>query len=93
MTPAEDVSSKLIALRAWLLESRLELERELDREPVPRTPAAEAIRHWKSMAIGQLELLRQMTSSVLTTVEVAYDLSLDAGTRGRKEDDYARGDS
>jgi hypothetical protein len=76
MTPAEDVRSKLIALRHWLLEAHRELERELDRELV-EGPAAEAIRHWKSMAVGQLEMLREMTTTVLTTVEVAYDLCLD----------------
>jgi hypothetical protein len=44
MTTAQDVSEKLIALRAWLSEARQELERELDREAATG-PSGEAARH------------------------------------------------
>jgi hypothetical protein len=64
------VSEKLIALGNWLAEARQELERELDREAATG-PSGEAARHWCSMAIGQLELLRDVASSVLSKVEVA----------------------
>jgi hypothetical protein len=78
MKIAQDVSEKLIALRAWLSEARQELERQLDREATPRGPAAEAIRQWQAMAIGQLELLRDVAGKVLSTVDVAYDVGLSA---------------
>lgn len=78
MTTARDVSEKLIALRAWLSEARQELERQLDSETAPRGPAEEAIRQWQAMAIGQLKLLRDVAGSVLSTVEVAYDVGLSA---------------
>jgi hypothetical protein len=75
MTTARDIAGKLIALRAWLSEARQELERELDHETAPLGPAEEAIRQWHCMAIGQLKLLRDMAGSVLSTVDVAYDIS------------------
>jgi len=75
------VSEKLIALGNWLAEARRELERELDSQGTPATPAEVVRRDWCSMAIGQLALLRDVAGSVLSTVDVAYDYRLLHGLR------------
>ncbi len=84
MTTAQDVSEKLIALRAWLSEARQELEREVDLEGTPAGPSEDARRHWCSMAIGQLEVLRHVAGYVLSTLDVAYDLGFSDGQRGQE---------
>lgn len=81
MTAAQDVSEKLIALGNWLAAARQELERELDSQGIPATPAEVVHRDWCSMAIGQLELLHDVASSVLSTVDVAYDVGFSDGPR------------
>jgi hypothetical protein len=62
MTTAQDVSDKLVALRAWLAEARVELEREMDPEATPAEPSEDAHRHWCSMAIGQLGPAKTLVS-------------------------------
>ncbi len=54
MTVARDVSEKLIALGNWLAEARRELERELDSQGTPATPAEVVHRDWCSMRLGSL---------------------------------------
>jgi hypothetical protein len=78
------VSQKLVALRAWLSEARVELEREMDGESTPAGPSEDARRHWCSMAIGQLALLYYADGAVLSTVDVAYDLGFSDGQRGQE---------
>ncbi len=81
MRTAQDVSEKLIALRAWLSEARQELERQMDREATAVGPSEDARRHWCSMAIGQLALLYDAAGAVLSTVDVAYDVGFSAPAR------------
>lgn len=77
MSTAQDVTGKLIALRAWLAEARDELEREMDREGAgPWAPGDDARRHWQSKAVGKLECLCEIATDALVAIEVAYDLSL-----------------
>lgn len=90
MTTAQDVSEKLIALRAWLSEARQELEREVDREGTPAGPVDEVRQHWCSMAIGQLAALRDMAGYVLSTVNTAYDVGFSVPARGGEFDEVER---